>query len=206
MIYKTIGSLEGDGFIEKSLLEGKRYYYHACSPSKIKGKLQNIEAMAERLFPELENIYEKSYDAPVLSVKEWIEWIHEIHRDIVESVERWGSYAIYISTTKDSPIRETSLPLEYKKMQKQKELSRYIISCDQRESSDASPYEDITVISKKDTILDENITKFIYKDTVAIIDHLSEVSWTIQNRRFAEYEKKIFFLLRKLLKKERSPQ
>lgn len=69
-VYKAVRSLESDGLIEKSYLDGKRYYYHAAHPTKLKEKLKHITQTAERLIPELELIHDRQYDTPILSIKE----------------------------------------------------------------------------------------------------------------------------------------
>lgn len=68
--YKIVASLESDGLVEKSYLDGKRYYYHAASPEKLRQKLKAINTLADTLLPELEMIYSRTSEAPILSVKE----------------------------------------------------------------------------------------------------------------------------------------
>jgi sugar-specific transcriptional regulator TrmB len=70
MVYKSLRSLEADGLTEKSYLDGKRYYYHVTSPKKLREKLDRINTIAENTLPELEAIYEKNTNAPILSIKE----------------------------------------------------------------------------------------------------------------------------------------
>jgi hypothetical protein len=47
---------------------------------------------------------------------------------------------------------------------------------------------------------DDNISKIIYGNKVAVIDYDSQVGWVIESERFARYEEKIFKLLFKSLK------
>lgn len=70
MVYKSLSSLETDGLVEKSYLDGKRYYYHTTSPQKLREKLARINTIAENTLPELEALYQKTSNAPILSVKE----------------------------------------------------------------------------------------------------------------------------------------
>lgn len=70
MVYKSLRSLEADGLVEKSHLDGKRYYYHATDPDRLRQKLQSLTDAAERLIPELEELHMRNAEAPILSVKE----------------------------------------------------------------------------------------------------------------------------------------
>jgi sugar-specific transcriptional regulator TrmB len=59
MVYKSLRSLEADGLVEKSYLDGKRYYYHATSPERLRSRLTHLTAVADRLIPELEEMHKK---------------------------------------------------------------------------------------------------------------------------------------------------
>ena len=69
-IYRSLASLGSDGYVEKSLLEGKRYFYHATSPSKLREKVASLQAMTEQILPEMEELHKKHHDAPILSLQE----------------------------------------------------------------------------------------------------------------------------------------
>ncbi len=206
LVYRSIASLESDGYVEKSLLEGKRYFYHATSPSKLREKISELETLSERLLPEMEEMHKKHHDAPILSLHEWIEGIQAIHTDILRSVKTGWEYFIYTSLAKASPKRSLALPVNYAKIQKEKELSRHIITSDREEwIENKNLYEDIVTLPGWYDSLDEGITKIIYANKVAILDHESHMGWVIENARFARYEEKIFRLVMKLLQKNKNP-
>lgn len=50
-------------------------------------------------------------------------------------------------------------------------------------------------------LFDDNIGKIIYGNKVAIIDYSTSMSFIIENKKFAEFEKKIFKLLFSYLRK-----
>lgn len=87
-VYKCIRGFESDGLVERSYLDGKRYYYHVTSPEKLKEKIHQISQMADQILPELTALYQKTQDAPILSIKEGIDGIKSIHKDLVESVPK----------------------------------------------------------------------------------------------------------------------
>ena len=202
VVYRAIASLESDRYIEKSLLQWKRYFYHITSPAKLQEKVATLQTMADQIIPEMEELHKKHHDAPILSVHEGIEWIQDIHTDILKSVKHAGEYFIYTSLAKASPKRTLAMPVNYSKIQKEKELSRHIITNDITEWWEKwNPYEKIVTLPGAYARLDEGITKFIYANKVAILDHESHMGWIVENERFARYEEKIFRLLEKLLQK-----
>ena len=69
-VYRALRSLEADGLIDKSYLDGKRYYYHATSPDNLMTRLESLTLSAQRLIPELQTLHDKNAEAPILSVKE----------------------------------------------------------------------------------------------------------------------------------------
>jgi hypothetical protein len=60
---------------------------------------------------------------------------------------------------------------------------------------------EMIAIPKNYDLFDENITKLIYANKVAILDHNTKTSFIIENQKFADFEKKIFKLLFKHLRK-----
>ena len=70
MVYKSLRSLEADGLVEKSYLDGKRYYYHVGSPDRLRDKITHINTIADILIPELEEMHKSTHNSPILSVKE----------------------------------------------------------------------------------------------------------------------------------------
>lgn len=55
-------------------------------------------------------------------------------------------------------------------------------------------------IPKNYDLFEDNVTKLIYSNKVAIIDHNTHTSFIVENQKFANFEKKIFKLLFKYLK------
>ena len=61
--------------------------------------------------------------------------------------------------------------------------------------------KEVVIIPPKFDIFEDNITKIIYSNKVAIIDYNTLESFIIESEIFAHFEKKIFMLLFKFLKK-----
>lgn len=202
-VYKCIRGFESDGLVERSYLDGKRYYYHVTSPEKLKEKIHQISQMADQILPELTALYQKTQDAPILSIKEGIDGIKSIHKDLVESVPKWGIYYRYSSPRREYDGRSFYVPENYFEMQKKKEIERIVItSASKKKFRLWNPNREVIAIPESFDTFDDNITKLIYANKVAIIDYDSQIGWVIENEWFARYEEKIFRLLAKLLKEQ----
>jgi hypothetical protein len=59
----------------------------------------------------------------------------------------------------------------------------------------------MVVIPKNFDLFEDNVSKIIYKNKVAIVDYNSLSGFIIENRLFAKFEEKLFKLLFKLMKK-----
>lgn len=205
-VYKSIESLESEWLIEKSFLEGKRYHYHITSPKKLNDKIKNLTTIAEHLLPELEAMYEKKNDAPILSIKEGTKWIQAIHKDLMESLPKWWIYYRYSSTRREYTGRSLYVPDDYFELQQKKEIERIVITSDDKKKFRLwNPNREVISVPASFDQFDDNISKIIYANKVAIIDYDSQTGWIIENERFARYEEKIFRLLALLLKEKENP-
>lgn len=206
MVYKSLRSLEADGLVEKSYLDGKRYFYHVTSPGKLREKLERINTLADNTLPELELMYEKRMNAPILSIKEWIDGIRSIHTDLLQSVPKWGIYYRYSSSRGDHEWKSIYTPDEYESVQKKKELERIVITnVHQGKKRMNDPNREVLLIPPSFDEFTDNISKIIFANKVAIIDYDSQIGWVIENERFARYEEKIFRLLAKLIWEKENP-
>lgn len=125
-VYRAIGSLESDGYVEKTLLEGKRYYYHATSPLRLRDKLDSLVSVADRVLPEMEALHKKQHSAPILSIMEWVDGIRKIHDDLVATLPVWWEYYCYSASGEGEETLWIHVSDDYKKKTKNKELSRKI--------------------------------------------------------------------------------
>jgi len=60
--------------------------------------------------------------------------------------------------------------------------------------------KEVVIIPRKIDIFEDNITKIIYANKVAIIDYNTEECFIIESKIFADFEKKLFKLLFKFLR------
>ena len=70
-----------------------------------------------------------------------------------------------------------------------------------KEESEKKLGREIVAIPKNYDLFDDNIGKIIYANKVAILDYNTNTSFIIENKKFADFEKKIFKLLFRYLRK-----
>ncbi len=97
------------------------------------------------------------------------------------------------------------LPESYKKIRDEKEIQRCIITSEElknaKEKAEKKLGREMRAIPKNFDLFDDNIGKIIYGNKVAIIDYNTSMSFIIENKKFAEFEKKVFQLLFRFLGK-----
>ena len=96
------------------------------------------------------------------------------------------------------------LPEKYKKIRDEKEIQRCIITSQELKKAKEIEHKlnrEIRAVPKNYDLFDDNIGKIIYGNKVAIIDYNTSTSFIIENKKFAEFEKKIFLLLYRYLSK-----
>lgn len=202
IIYKVLKSLRERGYVNTTLQKNKRISYCITDPLLLLNELEEIQKNSRNTIEELSYFYQKSTKKPNFSIKEWLEEIRSIHKDLITSLKKWDIYHRYSSSQRDYADRGKYVPSNYFDEQKNKELERYIITNEKmKERRAGNPLRDVVAIPSGHDLFDDNITKLIYGDKVAIIDYDTETGWVIESARFAEYERKIFTLLFRLLKK-----
>lgn len=201
-LYKIIPNLEQNGLITKTLL-GKRSVFVAQNPEILKNYLENIKNDFDVFIPEMQKLFQNNFSKPIFKQYQWFEWVKNIFIDIGQSCQPWETFYRYSSR---HDVQNTSISEKdyqrYKSLRDKKQLQRYVITNEYLESLKPEKLDkDVVVIPKKYDIFEDNITKIIYANKVVIIDYNSRESFVIESEIFAWFEKKIFLLLFKFLKK-----
>lgn len=201
-LYKILPNMEENWLISKVLI-WKRYYYIAENPKILNNYFENIKKDFDLFIPEIENIYSNNFTKPVFKHLSWKAWIKNIFLDIWNSLNKWDVFYRYSSR---NSIEKTSISNneynKYKKIREEKKLERMVITNDYLNNLKEKKLDkEVVVIPKDFDIFEDNITKIIYWNKVAIIDYNTTESFIIESFVFANFEKKIFKLLFKFLKK-----
>lgn len=202
-LYKILPNLVESGIISEVII-WKRKHYRGENPKILKNYLSEIEKDFDRYIPEIEHLYTGWASRPILKHFSGKNWIKNIFLDIGNTLPVGWVFYRY-SSRRD--VKNTSISpsdyAPYKALRDEKKLGRYVITS--QYLTDLKPEKldkEVVIIPKNYDIFEDNITKIIYGDKVAIIDYNSYESFIIESPIFANFEKKIFLLLFKFLRKK----
>ncbi len=201
-LYKILPNMVETGLIG-NIMNGKRTHYIAENPKILSQYLENIKNEYDLYIPEIEKLYQNQFSKPIFKHLTWKNGIKNIFIDIGNTLKTWDIFYRYSSR---NDVTKTSIPQkdyeQYKKLREEKRLERYVITNEYLNDLKPKKLEkDVVIIPKKYDLFEDNITKIIYANKVAIIDYNSLESFIIESPIFAHFEKKIFLLLFKFLKK-----
>lgn len=190
--------------IEKRLIwetiKGKRKYFFAENPENLENIFYEQKLSFQNTIAAMKEKYEKKQVTPELKTFYTAKGVKHIFEDIVDTLKTGETFYRY-SWRKPDHYKEF-LPKSYRKKRDEKELERMVITSEKLKKEKKKRLErEIVSIPKKYDLFEDNISKIIYADKVAIIDYNSDTSFIIENKKFAEFEKKIFKLLFKHLRK-----
>ena len=198
-IYKSLPALIESNLISK-IIVGKRIYYKAENPENLKELLTNLKSSFNHTLVELKDLHFSWEEKPILKSLYGTDWIKFIFADISNSLWVWDVYYRYSSRKE---LELTGINHEkYKKIRDKKKIERFVITSEALEKTKKKKLErQSVVIPKKYDLFDDNITKLIYKNKVAIIDYNTMTSFVIESPVFYKFEKKLFKFLFKFLSK-----
>lgn len=193
--------------IEKKLLgetlKGKRKVYYAENPENLENIFYEQKLSFQNTVSFLKQKYEKNLAKPELRIFYTQEAMRHIFMDVVQTLQKWETYYRYSSRKQD--VLRGFLPESYKKIRDEKEIQRCIITSEElknaKEKAEKKLGREMRAIPKNFDLFDDNIGKIIYGNKVAIIDYNTSMSFIIENKKFAEFEKKVFQLLFRFLRK-----
>lgn len=199
-IYRIIPKLIDDGLVSEVKV-GKRSLYIAESPARLQLLLNSLKSQFDEHLPELGRMYEGSQHRPVVKYYEGKKAIQNIYEEMIRRSKKGDSIYRY-----ESPRDFLTVGKYYPRLYFQRatgsngEIEKHVIT------------NEITFTKRRERLMrhtkvipteydsfDYNITQLIYKDTVAFIDFDTETATVIQNKRFADFQLKLFkMLFRKL--------
>jgi sugar-specific transcriptional regulator TrmB len=196
VIYKHLPSL-----LDKHLISpvkvGKRTMYMAENPEVLQGLVDDIKTELEETIPELSRMYEGSQKKPIVRFVEGRKAIQNIYEDVVRGAKKGDAFYRYESP-RDLYKSSKYYPALYRKIATgpDSQIERFIIT-----NENTAPLRrpkimrHVKAIPKSHDPFDYNITQIIHKDTVAFVDFDTETATVIENKRFADFQLRIFKML-----------
>lgn len=201
-IYAALPHLIEKHLISESI-HGKRKRYSAENPDNLENIFYEQKLVFKNTLEAMKNTYEKKMSVPQLRTFYTKKAMKHIFHDIVDTLEVWWTYYRY-SSRKDDYLR-WFLGDAYKEKRDKKEIQRMVITSSDlkkaKEQGKVNFNREMVAIPKKYDLFEDNISKMIYANKVAVVDYNTHTSFIIENKKFADFEKKIFKLLFKHLRK-----
>jgi predicted DNA-binding transcriptional regulator len=199
-VYRKLPYLLEIGLIKESKL-WKRKIYLAASPQRIQELIELQKESSEKRITELIEKYGNLDNKPNVVYQEGAKAITSIFRDIVESLEKWDIF-YRISSETNVEKSNSYLPKNYRELRDKKELERYVIMAKKTADNKKPRAErEVAIMPENYEQFDENIQMIVYKNKIAYIDYTNESAITIENKKMADFQKKLFTALFKSLKK-----
>lgn len=194
--YKALDDLKKRGLAEEVIV-GKRIYFRATHPKNIKKSILALASQVDQIASDLEAQYEKGQQQTDLIAYSGKLGLQEVFRDVVETLEKGDTFYRY-STAKNQKKTNQYVPDDYREVRDEKNLERFVITNSHvKESKKKRLERELKVIPKEFDDFDQDIIQFIYGDKVSFIDIKTERGVIIQNKKLAEFQKKVFQLLYK---------
>jgi len=180
----------------------KRKLYSPASPRKIEEAYKEIEERNKQSIDILLEKYSHLDKKPKIIYGEWTKAIKWVFNDIIDSQKKWDIFYRITSETNTEDINKKYLDKNYREKRDKKELERYVIMSSKAAKSKKQRLErELVVIPEQLDEFEDNVFMSIYADKLAYIDFNTESSIIIENKQIADFQKKLFKLLFKSLKK-----
>lgn len=198
LVYQSLESLSKKGLVHISP-KGKRKLYVAESPSVLERIFKEFEDKFISDIEDLHQLYDKGNSSkPIVKYTEGKQALKDSYLDVINTLPKDARYYRYASM--ESYNKEKFLPKGYKNMRDKKGLERHIITNESSKSENERLGKKVKVVPTTFDLFEYNLSQVIYGDKIAILDYDSQSVITLEHKRFADFQKKIFELLFSKLK------
>ena len=197
-VYRFLPLLEDRRLVTR-FLSGKRTLYRANDPKHLREVLSSLESRLDIIIETLQEKQQKIGEG-MFEYGRGADAIRSIYEQSIDDIP--PDSTIYRYSSRKRTYGGVTPSPEYKEKRKQKRIYRKLITNEYQITEKApDPMREIAVIPESFGLFDYDITKSIVGDTVKIVDYETLEIFTIRNRQFAEFEKKVFELLFSKLRK-----
>lgn len=199
-IYRVLPLLEELRLLSK-LEVGKRTRYRAAPPDALESLKEEFVRTADSVMHRLKQKSEANGLQARLEHVQGIGAISKVYEEALRLTPKWGTYYRY-SSGRSVYERSMYLTDDYIRLKEAKSISRYVITNEStKKGRKSDPNRAVATVPSDFDLFNDNISKLIYADRVAIVDHDSKEAFVIESPRFVEFEKKIFKLLFRFLER-----
>lgn len=192
-VYRVIPLLEEYRLLSPIQI-GKRTHYRAAPAEMLEQLKDDFVRTANEVVARLKQKSRQGLPARLEHVQ-GVAAISKIYEEALRLTPKGGSYYRYSS---GRAVFERSMYLtdDYENLKNTKGIGRYVITNELLKTNrKPDPNRAMVAVPADFDLFNDNVSKLIYADRVAIVDHDSREAFVIESERFAEFEKKVFKLL-----------
>lgn len=191
-VYETLPRLEEKGLVT-SVPEGKRKLYLAESPSRLKALKAAQDQDFASTIEELENLHSSSDDHIDIKLLRGKEAMRTALKEQMQEFKKNATYYRYDAYDGDVDYLSYR-PKDYARVRDEKNWGQFCIT---NKTLRQKPFKKrmncATKVFPPDIdAFEYNIEELIYNDTVIFADFDTNTSIVIKNKRFAEFQKRLF--------------
>jgi sugar-specific transcriptional regulator TrmB len=196
-LYKILPVMQEIGLVIISA-QKKRRLYKAQSPELLLDLFESTRNDLENWLAYMKDLYFRKSSSPHISLLNGKKFSLSVFDDVLRSL--WENEIHYRYSSRPKAQDDEAYNIR-RSIWENKQIQLVTITNEkQYKNKSQSLNHDTRMIPSHFDLFEDNISKVIYHDKVAIIDYNSETSFIIEDLKFAEFEKKIFKLLYSYLK------
>lgn len=204
--YKILDKLMENGIFYQTL-KGKKRYFNAENPEKLKSSLKQKELDLNRIMPELKSIYNFSDTKPKVKFYEGVAGAISVYDDTLASTQEGAEILSYTGIKNIFAIFPKDYAQNYFQRRMAKNITARIIALDSEEAREwktnaSREMREIYLVPEDQNIFSGDTE--IYGDKVALISYKENfMAVVIESREIANMQRFIFNLAWENLNKQR---
>ncbi len=201
-IYQALSGLQHKGLVTVSP-RGKRKFYAAESPEKLRTLTLSLQDRLEKTLPDLQQLYDTRKRRPAIKFLEGKQGVKFVLDDLLHTLKRGGIYYRY-SSRKAGETVERFFPPQFRTRRDAKKIQRFMITDTLTRHQRETPtmdraYKTVPPEYHFFNETNQNIIQLVYDNKVVFADLDTVTAVLIENETIAELQRKIFKTLYELL-------
>ena len=193
LVYRALPILLSKSLVAK-YPKGKRMYYGALSPSKLRTLVDELHVGLDLVLPDLDKHFASANQRPGVTFLEGRQGIISVYEDIIDTLPSEGVFYRY-SSSKSPRRRNHYVPKNYQARRDAKKLERFVITNKTNAARKSDRLERaVKTIPQGADLFEYDITQLIYGNKIAFVDYNTETAVIIENPAIAAFQTRLFKL------------
>lgn len=198
-IYRALPSLKEKGLVSERRI-GKLIHYAAEPPERLRSLLHNLHGELDTVIPKLTQLQDNK--TPIVRRLDGKAGIHVVYEDVLRTLKKGETFYRY-SSEDVAELQSVGLPKDYEATRDRMKLERLVITNPTYiAAQEPSLEETLQVVPEEYLPFDYGVSQFIYGNKIAFVDYRQPIATIIENATIAQFQKDIFMMLYKSLRKQ----